>query len=288
MGRVEELFKEGLEKKVIKQSEFESTYRDRMDKGFYVEEVKKTQQALKDASHQMDKMYDNSLFERITGGSLVGTGLALHSFFWLLTNLLAAQGNFMSLLHNPYVWAAIGEAALAAEIIPGSLKIGSGNLGIGSGWVTRLYEKISEKEGKLSTAKENSYKVIGEIYLNFRDFGGYLENGGAGTIHNLRAAKSAGGEGGEKLLISIDELLAEEKDPMQQERLKHAVEKFPKQTYQQINAVAEALTVLEIDNQTTFNAKLQYIKDEQGLKNSPTPTITPGTQPQEPLKDVPS
>jgi hypothetical protein len=204
----------------------------------------------------------------------------------LLTNLLAAQGDFKSLLHNPYVWAAIGEAALAAEIIPGSLKIGSGNLGIGSGWVTRLYEKISEKEGKLSTAKENSYKVIGEIYLNYTDLGGYLENGGAQTIHNLRAEKSAGGSKGAELLISVDELLAAEKDPIQQGRLKHAIDKFPKQTYQQINAIGEALTVLEIDNQATFNAKLQYIKDEQGLKNSPTPTITPGTQPQEPLKDV--
>lgn len=213
----EELFKKAVQKGVVSQKEFETTYQKNIDDGFYVEEVKKVKEAMDAEVKRMQGMYVNNSFDRVAGAPLLGAGMLLHSFFWILTNVLASGGDFKALLNpknNPYLWAAIGEGALALEMTSGSMKRNR-SFGIGAGWLSRTVERITEKEGAVNTVKQNAYAVIGETYLSYRDFGSYLENGGAATILNARSAKSGQGAKGSELMISFDELLASEKDETQ-------------------------------------------------------------------------
>lgn len=262
----EELFQIAVQKKIIDETEFKDTYRKRLDQGFYVDEVKKVKDAMDQEIRRMKGMYDTNMMERVTGAPLLGAGMLLHSFFWILTNVLAAGGDFKTMFkRNPYIWAALGEGALALEMTSGSIKKGSGSLGIGSGWITRLCERISEKEGPLNTAKQNAYALIGDIYLNYPDMGAYLENGGAGRILEVRNAKTGQGKQGKDLIITFDELLQSETNPDQQARLKDANRKFPQKTEAQINGMGEALMVTEMKTQEEFNGKLAIIKQDQGL-----------------------
>jgi len=265
----EELFNAGVQKKVIKKEEFEAVYKKRMDQGFYVDEVKKVRDAMNKEVRQMQGMYAVNMMDRVVGKPLLGAGMLLHSFFWILTNVLASGGDFKSLFKNPYIWAAMGEGALALEMTTGSVKRGAESWGIGSGWISRAMEKLSEKEGKLNTVQQNAFAAMGDIYVSYPDFGFYLEHGGAQTIADIRKAKSGQGLKGAELMITYEELLKTETDPTRKSKLEDANKKFPSQTAVQINTIAEALTVLKIENQGDFNAKLAFIKEAQGLKGGP-------------------
>ncbi len=270
----EELFQMAVQKKAIDETEFKETYRKRLDQGFYVDEVKKMKETMDAEIRRMKGMYDTNMMERVVGAPLLGAGMLLHSFFWILTNVLAAGGDFKTMFKkNPYIWAALGEGALALEMTSGSIKKGSGTFGIGSGWISRLCERIGEKEGPLNTAKQNAYALMGDIYLNYPDMGSYLENGGVGRILEVRNAKTGQGKQGKDLVIKFEELLQSETNPDQQARLKDANRKFPQKTEAQINGMGEALMVTEIKTQEEFNGKLAIIKQDQGLTGGPVGTV---------------
>lgn len=263
----EELFKEAVQKKIITEQQFQEVYKKRLDQGFYVDEVKKVRDAMEAEVKRMKGMYDVNLMERVVGKPLLGAGMLLHSFFWILTNVLAAGGDFKSLFRNPYMWAAVGEGALALEMTSGSIKRGTENWGIGSGWISRAIERMSEREGPKTTAEKQAVKMMADIYLSYPDFGAYLENGGVTTILNIRKAKTGQGLKGAELAISYEELRKSELDQLQQSRLEDANKKFPQKMTVQINTIAEALVILKVESQGDFNAKLSDIKYAQGLKS---------------------
>lgn len=266
----EELFIAAMQKKLITEDEFKNTYQKRLNEGFYVDEVKKVRDAMEAEVQRMKGMYAINPMERVVGAPLLGAGMLLHSFFWILTNVLASGGDFKAMFkNNPYIWAALGEGALALEMTSGSMKKGAGSFGIGSGWISRAVERISEKEGALSSVKQNAYLEMGNIYLGSPDFGSYLENGGAYTIMQLRKTKSAQGAEGAKLMISYDELYNFETSDTQKSRLLDVHKKFPQKTLENINSIGEAVAILEMETQDDFNSKLAFIKEEQGLKRGP-------------------
>ncbi len=274
----EELFKKAVEKKIITEQQFKEVYQKRFDQGFYIDEMKKVREAIDEQVNRMKGSYSTNLVERVAGAPLLGSAMLLHSFFWILTNVLASGGDFKSLLNPkkyPHLWAAIGEGALALEITSGSLKRGAGNLGIGSGWISRAVESMVEKEGPKTTQEQTAFASIGEIYLSYPDFGSYLEHGGAGTILGIRKAKTGQGLQGKDLIISYDELLKTEKDQLQQSRLADAQKKFPQKMNAQINTIAEALTMLKIETQGDFMTKLGFLKDSQGLGKTADVPSTP-------------
>jgi|GEM_PF-3402749 len=264
----EELFGLALQKHVVSQTQFDQIYKNQLHNGFYVEEAKKVQEGIQKEVTRISGRYANNEFERLAGTPMVGAAVMAHSFFWILTNVLASGGDFGMMLRNPYLWAAVGEGALALEMTTGSMKKGTGDYGIGAGWISRAIEKISEKEGDLSSVKRNAYNVMGEIYGSYPEFGSYLENGGAQTILTLRKAKSIGGKSGGELAITVDELMKAETNDRQKALLQAAQDHNPKVTLSQINGISEVIRVLEINSQGEFNHQLNYFKESQGLKPS--------------------
>lgn len=265
----EELFKEAVQKKVMTQEDFDTIYKKNFDKGFYVDEVKKVRDAINAEANRMRGMYSENLMNRVVGSPMIGAGMLLHSFFWILTNVLASGGDFKSLFRNPYIWAALGEGALALEVTSGSMKKGVGEFGIGAGWVSRAVEKFTEKEGPKTSVEKNALAVMGDMYLNYLDFGKYLENGGAMTILKIRKAKAAQGLNGKELAITFDELMKSETDKTRQGLLADAQKKFPQKTAAQINGIAEIMIILKMESQEDFNSKLGFVKDSQGLTSGP-------------------
>ena len=167
------------------------------------------------------------------------------------------------------MWAAVGEGTLALEITSGGMKKGAGEFGLGSGIMSRALEKLSEKEGAKNEVGQRAFAVIGDIYLNYPDFGSYLENGGAERILTILKAKSAQGKHGKDLMITFEELRNSETDKDQQARLEATQRNLPQKTSMQINMIATTMTVLKIENQSDFNGKLKFIKDAQGLGGGP-------------------
>ncbi len=266
----EALFQEAIKKKLISEQDFNQTYEKQLHNGFYVDEVKKVRQALNKEVEHMKGVYSDNIMNRIVGSPLLGLGMALHSLFWILTNVLASGGDFKTLFtKNPYIWAAIGEGTLGVEMASGSMKKGSGNFGIGSGWVSGALEKWTQKEGPKTTAEKSAFKNIADIDLNYPDLGSYLENGGAATIINLRKAKIGKGQKGQELLISFDELMKAETNGNQQSRLANAQKNFPQQIIVQVNTVAEAMRVLKFETQDDYNSKIADVRQYQGLATAP-------------------
>jgi len=281
----EELFQEAMKKQppIISEAEFRNTYQKNLKNGFYVDEARRVQEALQQQVRDISGEYANNKFERFASTPMVGFAVLTHSFFWILTNVLASGGDFGTMFRNPFLWAAVGEAALALEMTTGSTKRGTGDYGIGAGWISSVVRSITEEGGQISSTQENAYKIIGETYLSYPDFGSYLENGGAATIIRLRKAKAASGAKGSDLAITFDELFQAEASDSQKSLLKAAQDRFPKQINVQINSIAEATTVLELSSEEEFNKKLGYIKDAQGLKGSPSkaaPASSPASVPQ--------
>jgi len=291
-------------------------YQDKIDTGVYQKEAEAVKKMLQDRTTQLQGSFSTNFLERSFGAPMLGMGMMIHSIFWMITNVLASGGDLKSLIKNPYFLAAIGEAGLGTEIATGSFTHGGAkNFGIGSGALTGLIEKWTGKDAAENTPEQRADAFIIDTYLNYPDFGSYLENGGAGTILSLREAKvtkatkttgpSPAAEGQqpaptsgetkeekpeekkvkpEELLISFDDLLTAEKNPEQKSRLQKAQDHFPQKTVPQINGMAEMLAnVLHLKNtpedMKSFMDKLNDIKKSQGLKVPESTPEPPSSQP---------
>ena len=181
--------------------------------------------------------------------------------------MLASCGNLSAIARNPYIYAAIGEGALAVEMTTGAMKKGSENWGLGSGWLSRLFERMSEKDKPKTTDEQRAYKQLGEVIQGYPKFADYLKQGGAATIVSLRTAKFNQGKKGAEMAISFDELLEAEKgNTVQQDRLKEIQHNFPREFAAQINLVAESMFILKFEKQDDYLAKARLIEESQGLE----------------------
>jgi hypothetical protein len=211
----------------------------------------------------------------MVGSPLLGAGLTIHAFFWLLTNILAANGDFKSLFKNPWFFAALGEGAAGIEIATGSMKKGTGDVGMGSGWISRAIESIGEKEGPKSDNQKRALEMVAKVYENYPDFGDYLYNGGVETIMKIHKDKMAQGKQGIELQITYDDLLKEEKNADRLSILKKYGEHMNKdQMTVQISTISQAATILDVKKPEDFQKYLNEFKTQQGLAATPTAVAT--------------
>jgi len=261
----EALFLQAFQKGIISRQEYED-YQTKIKDGTYQKEAKKIQDEINTQVQRLKGMYNENLMNRVVGAPMLGLGMLLHSIFWLITNILASGGNFKEIANNPYVYAAIGEGALGLEVASGSMKKGTETLGIGAGKVTGWIERMGKKDAPKNDTEKRAYDMLADIYLNYPDFGHYLEKGGAEAILDLRKEKEGKGKKGLELHITLQELIKkEEKNKSQQQLLSNAARRYSQETEKQINAVGEICFILSIKKQDEFNRKLGIIKDSQGL-----------------------
>jgi len=119
-------------------------------------------------------------------------------------------------LKNPYAWAGVAATAAGAEIAATGMKTGGW---VGAGPIARGLSKLGEEEKKPPSVEENVKERLAEIRESgSKTLVAYLENGGFNTIRELALDIKQKKE--KKRNITIDGLLAFEKNPSQIRRLK--------------------------------------------------------------------
>ncbi len=255
-------------------------FRSRLAEGHYEQEAEKYRKTLEDEIKKYYAgEYSRNLIDRAVGDGFTESPLLyMLGALWgavtmglnMFANLQIDKKDFSSVMSslgssvermakNPYVWGGAVALGVGVQGATGVLA-GKGFMG---GCFTGMFEGLSEKDQD-ELMNSHAHDVLATMYLNApAEFSSYLDNGGFGTMLEVKKNK---GKEGQKKIILLDDLIATEKDTQQKKRL----ESLKTLKYVDIdninkkfNWVAEAAVVLHIESNGQFQQETGKIKEEQ-------------------------
>jgi hypothetical protein len=275
----EKLFEKALQSGVLTQERFTSEFKERLENGYYEQQVNNLKELIqKELVANYKGVYNVNLIDRLVGMPLLGLLLSLWGGSTALFNGMAnfewrdplgSISRFTKSIYGP-VGLVAGVAGL--EMTAGSLRTqqipNKGVLeytGIGYGWVSDVLRKIGEDDDVENEQKRRAVEQLSQIYLNSpKPFHEYLNNNGFTTIDTLRKQELANPNADK--ILNLDELIAAEQDPEQKSRLEN-LKKSPYFTDRdaaiKITSVPEAALALNITNEQKFQELVTQIRLKQ-------------------------
>lgn len=269
----DELFQKAVKAGLLTQDEYEKTYKPKLESGGEYEQ--KSQELKKIIDEELQKgyygQYADNIMNRVVGKPAVGALMTAWGFILVLLNVLANKQDLKGLAKNPYFYMGLAGMGLGVEMATGTMKKGASThlFGtVGGGVLSHAYNSLDD-ETNAERDKKMGRKKLEELYPSMNPFViSYLKQplGGFETLIKLRQEKEAKNLEGEKLMITLDDLMEAEKSTEAAKELENIQALKPSEldaSIRQLNQVAEVNTKLDIQSNVEFKRMLDEIESAQ-------------------------
>jgi len=294
----EALMKEAIAKGIMTQQQFDSSFKLKLEEGFYDVEARKYRELLREEdTRKYSGVYAENIMNRVVGRPLIGGILALWGMILTTLNIAANWQNKSAILKNPYVYAGLAGALAGTEIATGTMS--RKNPWFGAGVVARGIDKLGGTTNDEKSAFEiETQGKIADIILNApAPLVAYLDHGGYGTMLALRREKLAKGE---KPLVTVNELIQQEKAQGNNDQAARLAQlqsmSFVSEESVNIklNMVAEGCAnILKIEDNQSFAALVMEVRATQkpsgagSLPENPASAMSSAVRPPAPADNLP-
>jgi len=269
----DELFQKTIKAGLLTQEDYEKTYKPKLETGGEYEKAAQELQKTIDEERQKEYygQYADNIMNRVVGKPMVGALTTAWGFMLVLMNVLANKSNLKALAKNPYFYAGLAGMGYGTEMMTGTMKKGASPQlfgTVGGGIVSNAIETM-DNESDADREQKNARKRLEKLYPSMTPLAKeYIEQplGGFETITKIRNEKEAKELEGDKLVITIDELIEAEKSSDAKEKLISM--RSLKQSEQdacliQLNQIAEITPRLNVTSNVDFKKILNDIDATQ-------------------------